>query len=609
MIAEVYPLKRFPRSMKFFDYLIPDDIEVVRGSFVRITIRNTELWGIIRKVKDKPPRGIKLKPIISVLSQVKLREEELSFFESLAKDLAQSVSSLLFHSLPLPPKRPRTGTSQPLSWLPLTLPASEAELAVRIVRKFTDRGRSFIQSPDIRRSVAVILGYMQKHPDQKVLILAPTVRDVGLIRGRLSGHQPIVITGAETNNERFRAWTRFRSSDSGVMVGTRTAILSIDSSITTVFVLRSGDRNHKQNDRNPRFDGRDVVWRFQELFHVNVFLMDFSPVPSTISQFHETEQLTWGSRPTTRVLNIHQEQMSSKFGVISYSAHEQIKATLGRRERVLCIYNKKGSARQLRCGDCAHRFVCPTCSTSLTGFSHTLECARCRHKEPFPMRCTSCKGSNILEIGSGNQKVVKELKGLFPENSVEVVDKEHPDENHSDILVVTSYYYEAVHEPFRKSQFGFVVHLDADSPLYDSQPTAVEDLMRDVWQWAWFAYTQRAVYFVQTASPDLVESIIDDPYQVAKEELKARVSYQLPPVYRWCRITYRESEKRKAEIAVQQLKNTLGEVEGTVFNSISFDKQGHSQLEVGIPVKDYDKIRTIFTGLSDQYIIDTHLFT
>ena len=79
MIAEVYPLLRLPRAKRVFDYLVPSKLKVQRGSFVRIPYRDQELWGIVKAVKDKPPRGIELKTLINVSDRIALREEELSF--------------------------------------------------------------------------------------------------------------------------------------------------------------------------------------------------------------------------------------------------------------------------------------------------------------------------------------------------------------------------------------------------------------------------------------------------------------------------------------------------------------------------------------------------
>ena len=112
---------------------------------------------MVRQVKDKPPRGITLKEIGLVRNDIGIREEELSFFERLAHDLAQSISSVLYAALPTPPIRPSRGRASDLAWLPLPLPSSEAEHVLRIVQTLAARGQAFVQTPDLRRAAAVIL--------------------------------------------------------------------------------------------------------------------------------------------------------------------------------------------------------------------------------------------------------------------------------------------------------------------------------------------------------------------------------------------------------------------------------------------------------------------
>ncbi|PJE76477.1 hypothetical protein COV05_03865 [Candidatus Uhrbacteria bacterium CG10_big_fil_rev_8_21_14_0_10_48_16] len=608
MIAEVYPLLRLPRNKHVFDYLVPETLTLQRGNLVRIPYRHKELWGVVRAVKDKPPRGMTLKTVTSVHEQMKLREEELSFFEHLALDLAQSVASILNASLPTPPKRLTKRVPPTLAWLPLTLPSSEAQHALRIVHTIANRGKAFIQTPDLRRSAAIILGYLQNHQEQKILILAPTVRDVSLLKSHLTGLQPLIITGEESNNERYRAWQEFRESSEGILLGTRTALLSIDSSITTIFLLRSGDRNHKQWDRNPRYDARELVWQHHAQFSSNVFCLDVAPQPATLTQFNDAERLNWGTYPSVQVVNMNQEKFATKHQSVSYSVGSAIETALSQNKQVLCVYNKKG-AYDLRCQDCSHRFLCSKCATPLTAFSHTLECARCRHKEPLALRCPQCHSANLGSFGQGNRDLAQELSQLFPSASVAIIDKEHPAPQTSDILVVTSFYYEAQYDPFKSSRMGLVVHMDVDSPLYNAKPTAVEDLLRDIWQWSWVGFGKRAPVLLQTASPDLVMDAIESPFKSAQEELDARIRYHLPPVYRWCRIVYKEDERRKAEIAMGQLTDQIAHIPQAIIYPLGWNAKGHAYVECGVPAEQFSILLSIFTTLPDRYIIDTNTLT
>ena len=175
--------------------------------------------------------------------------------------------------------------------------------------------------------------------------------------------------------------------------------------------------------------------------------------------------------------------------------------------------------------------------------------------------------------------------------------------------MVTTYYYETIFDPFKKSTIGLVVHLNVDAPLYDSSPTAIEELFRQSWQWGWLAFGARAPYIIQTASPDLVTGVMENPFKLIEEELQARQRYFLPPVYRWCRILYKENERRKAEIALKQISDELSIIPEIILHSLQWNQKGHGFIECGLPKTSFHLFSPIFTALPDRYIIDTNIFS
>lgn len=124
MIAEIYPIMRMPRHVRVFDYAIPETLHhLKRGDVVVIPFRETDVLGVIASVKARAATKFRLKAIARHDTRIQFSDTELSFFESLAQELAQSVSSILYSSLPEFPKRL---TVKPLPNLPsaaLTIPS------------------------------------------------------------------------------------------------------------------------------------------------------------------------------------------------------------------------------------------------------------------------------------------------------------------------------------------------------------------------------------------------------------------------------------------------------------------------------------------------------
>ncbi len=201
--------------------------------------------------------------------------------------------------------------------------------------------------------------------------------------------------------------------------------------------------------------------------------------------------------------------------------------------------------------------------------------------------------------------MARELHSLFPSAPISIVDKEHDGDPNSQILVVTSYWYEAVFQPFKKLSFQAVIQIDADTPLYSTSPTAVQSFMQSLWQWRSVAYACRAPYYIQTSSSKLASHILDHPIDASKDELAARVDYHLPPVYQWARVSYRDDESRKTEIAIEQLKKIVSSLPESTMSAISRSHDGTQSIEVGVPLAGTSQLLDIFTTLDDRYIIDT----
>jgi len=341
-----------------------------------------------------------------------------------------------------------------------------------------------------------------------------------------------------------------------------------------------------------------------------VFCFDVAPRPETLRRFEESERITWGSYPFVSIANIYQEQYASPSRILSVTVLNAINEALLRNHKILCVYNKKGVGSDLRCRDCYHGFYCPQCNMPLVAFSHTLECTKCRYKEPLALHCPSCHCTSLRSMNPGNVEVAQELKQLFPKATVQVIDKEHSNPPDANIIVTTTYYYEAFFDPFRTNRgFGAVIHLSVDSPLYDAKPTAIEDLQRDIWQWAWFAFAYQSQIVLQTASTDLVRSCIENPFVAAYEELVARNTYQLPPMFKWFRVLLKESDTRTSEIAMQRLLEQIKAIPGVVVHPIRWSHEKFPVIDCGILTNSESNLLLLFSSLPDSYIIDTNVFS
>ncbi|NBS41386.1 hypothetical protein EBS80_01890 [bacterium] len=601
MIAEVYPIKRMPRRFGVFDYEIPAGMELVRGQFVYIPFRTGEMMGVVARVKEGGGRGIELKQVRAIVPNLSLADAELGLLEALAFDLAQSVPALLHTALPRPVRESalRTRTTSGLS---LTIPAREAPSVTLLTSHLGQRHEAFVSVPDLKRSAAIVATYAREHADEPVMVLLPNVRDVRLIAGRLTKFDPLVVTGEESDGDRFRAWSSWRKRG-GMLVGTRTAALWTNPKTGAVFVLRANHPNHKQQDRNPRLNARDAARLIAEQFHARLIRMDVAPSTDDVRTCAAGSLLGADWKPQTTVLDMTTERIGSPHSFLAQTTMRRIEDTLAARRRVICAYNRKGVSRRLQCGDCQYRFPCPKCDLGFVVYQHVVRCHHCGHTEPTPLSCPRCRGKKLTPKGFGNRTVAAALQALYPEATVSCIEKgsEMVAGDRSDILVVTRHYLENVYDAFDPPDVGLVIDLDADLSLYEPTYRATEQSLLGIEEWRGIAYGCRADLLVQTEVPELFRQLLTDPRRMLEDDLKTREAYGQPPFRRKMSVDIRTDEPRERDIALRTLSERVASVAPKT-SAVQSDA-----LELSVPPEEEQTVLRAFSTLDDRYIIDTRL--
>lgn len=606
MIAKVYLITRLPRDKGAFDYQIPEGLSVKRGAFVTVPFRGSARWGVVKELTDKPIRGIKLKSIGAVHEKCFLREDELSFFEHLAQELAQSVSSVLLAGIPTPPKR--SGQS-PQSWKSaksLTLPRSETEALIRTVRAMRGRREAFIATPDIRRSAAVLAAFRTAEPNEKLLIIAPTVREVELLKPYFDN--VITVTGEMTNNQRYRAWELFKSSENPIMIGTKVVSLLLDESVTTIAVIHPSDQSHKQFDRNPRFDARTVAWDLHNMFHSNLFYFDSILRSVDAWRFPEVNRLTWSEPIRTQIVDLGAEKRNSSHKHLSLSAENAIAHVLSSGGRVLCFLNRKGRAARLLCSECSHKVSCLECGFAVAQMEHVVRCPNCMRTQASPSRCPNCKSAQIQEVGIGIESLKELFEHQFKGAIVQTCSKDQANysEQHH-ILIATSFYNHEYFNPFKPDYYSLVLMIDADQALYSAGLHATESAVKHVIDTRAIASAMQASYLIQTHEPELFSSAIADANSLEESQIEILRQYNLPPFKRWFHVHLKEQELRKAELSLHQLRQELERIETVSLQKTSQTPEG-LEFKGSISPEYMESVLKIFTQLPDRYIIDTSLY-
>ncbi|MFH1253021.1 MAG: hypothetical protein V1664_01670 [Candidatus Uhrbacteria bacterium] len=605
-IAEVYPIQRLPRRFSVFDYLVPEDLKIERGFFVNIPFRNQQILGVVKDLHERFSPRPGLKAILSIKDILPLEEASIKFFEWLAKDLAQGVPAVLNAALPQPGKN-KVSNQDNEAALTMKIRATEAPAIQRLLKIIEERRQAFISLPNLPRMAAVVTAFLHLHPQDRIAILVPGVAEAKALTPYFKSFGLSLITGEKSETQRFKAWDGFRQGQTRILLGTHLAALLLPPTTEAIFVFRSGHESHKQWDRNPRYDARDIVKKIQQQNNCRLYFFDTAPRVDDLVFFGQEQIFIEHPEPRPQFIDPKDERPMSAHPIISYTLEAAIKNCLEKGRRVLCFYNRKGKASSIRCADCGQGFPCPKCGGVFTVYETTIKCHHCAQVEPLPFVCPNCHGPNLKERGFGNQTIKQALEKIFPEAKVAMIDKtvqENPAA--ATIVLATSYYFETYQQPFVYQNFGLVVDLDADLPLLVPGFRSFENAIKQLEDLRGLATREQAVFLAQTKSRNLFEAYYNNPLVCLLDELALRQSYSTPPFTRWLTLKIRDPEERRAELELKTILENLKGLDGVSILPIKYEKGlgcsvSLSVLPAGLPAI-LDKI----SELPDRVVIDTN---
>lgn len=603
-IAEIYPIQRLPRRFSAFDYLVPEGMKIRRGFFVRIPFRNQKILGVVKEMHERYSPRTGLKEIAEVLNLPPLVEVELELYNWLAKDLAQGISSVLNASIPSQPKRILAPTK--VIAQSLKIRASEAPMIQRILQTVEIQRKAFISSPDLPHMAALAAAYAHAHQKDRIVILAPGVREVEALAPYFSTLGVSVITGGESEGQRFNAWNNFCRGKTRVLLGTRLAALLLSASTDAIFVFRSSHESHKSWDRNPRYDARDIVLEFQKQTDCRLYFLDTAPRADDLVIFGEEQIFIEHPEPRPLFVNLNDERPMSEHPLISWTLDGAINECLKNNRRVLCLYNRKGKASSLRCADCHKSFSCPVCGGLYTVYETSVRCHHCQHAEPIPPICPNCHGVSLVEKGFGNQTVKLALQKQFPEASVSLIDKGMREDAGAQIILATTFYLEMVRDFFTKNNFGLVVNLDADMGLLDPSFRSFENSLRSLEDLRGLAAREQATFIAQTRNPEIFSAYYDNPLTCFTKELELRRSYQVPPFVRWVRLKIRDTEELRAEMELKAAMETIKPLAGVTIFPVEYEKGRGCSVSLSVEPTAIDSVLEKLSVLPDRVVIDTN---
>jgi len=272
------------------------------------------------------------------------------------------------------------------------------------------------------------------------ILLLPEIALTPQIAGRfisVFGEQVALWHSQLNGSQRKSTWSDIVNGKYKIVIGARSAIFSPIKNVGIIIVDEEHDASYKQSSPAPRYNARDVAI-MRAKFEKSIIILS-SATPSLESYINykkgKYKYLNLPNRygganyPKIKIIDLIEEKEETGKANIIFSSTllDKIEDRLNKKEQILLIQNRRGYSPSVKCIECGEIIMCKACKTTLTYHKNDnkMKCHLCGYSEiSMEMNCKSCNGNNLIYIGTGTQKVEKQLKMIFPEAIVARIDQD-----------------------------------------------------------------------------------------------------------------------------------------------------------------------------------------
>ena len=225
-----------------------------------------------------------------------------------------------------------------------------------------------------------------------------------------------------TPAERHDQWRLIAAGRVGVVVGARSAIFAPTPRLGLVVIDEEHESSFKQATA-PRYHARDVAEWIARAEGVPLVLGSATPSLETFQRCLAGE---WkmcrladrvGGSQLPPVINVDlRDPKSRSRGAVTPRLAAGIKWALDSGGQVMLLLNRRGFATHVQCRGCGHTARCPQCDLALTLHQPGNRgiCHGCGLVSRLPADCPGCGAPDLVQRGTGTQRLEDQIRALFP---------------------------------------------------------------------------------------------------------------------------------------------------------------------------------------------------
>ena len=252
------------------------------------------------------------------------------------------------------------------------------------------------------------------------------------LRGRFNELCAIIHSGLSAG-ERFDEWSRLRSGEAKIAIGARSAIFAPLENLGVIIIDEEHDGSY-ESESTPRYSTIDIAQIRSKYNGCKLVLGSATPSITTYMLAKEgtynlvkmPERVNKRPMPEIIVADMREETRRGNNSYFSSYLKDELKNAIDNGKQAIIFLNRRGFSQQVICRDCGYVAKCSVCDVSLNYHKagDLLKCHYCGTNYKMLSACPDCGSSNLTLIGTGTQKIVDELKKLFPTAKIARMDND-----------------------------------------------------------------------------------------------------------------------------------------------------------------------------------------
>ncbi len=311
------------------------------------------------------------------------------------------------------------------------------QLAVKSIEN-TDKTVSLIFGVTGSGKTEVYLSLINKAINQNktAIMLVPeialTPQMLKQLRARFGNDAAILHSGLSAG-ERFDEWWRLRNGEARIAIGARSAIFAPLENLGLIIIDEEHDGSYT-SESSPRYSTIDVAEYRAKLNGAKLVLGSATPSIESFKKANDGEynlielpdRINKRPLPVIEIADMRKEVRRGNNSPFSSALKAELEDVLTKGNQAILFLNQRGYSKTVICTECGHVQKCDSCDVSLTYHKEdeSLLCHYCGAKYKMIEACTECGSPFIRYGGTGTERVVAELKKLFPKARILRMDRD-----------------------------------------------------------------------------------------------------------------------------------------------------------------------------------------